>query len=434
MLPSRFRLDNSLPLHLCDVAGLLAPVALLTLWRPLRAVLFFWAIGLSTQAFFTPVLREGCARTDFWLFWIGHIQIVGSAFYDVFALRYRPKFRDFAIGLAANILYFALVLPVDLALSVNYGYVGNTKPDQPTIIDKLGPWPLRLVWIFLIVHGVMLALWGVFAVIGLRGRGPDRPSVPQSEKPPSAAARIALRAVIALLLGVYVSLMLTFVVPALEQRTLPWSKRLWSPDAVWVVDDNSGHWSASRSTTCEILVLRRILYVGFAKDHEFYNQNHPPAWAKVYEVSDRNWEYVSIAAGWPWRAVHAHQAIYLPGQAPSAPQINLDLLIGRAEPETRAPRDPNQPYADPWVGGRLVVDKDSYEFVVMPYSPIWPALIANTALFVGAFLLLLVAPYVVRLRHRHARGRCIWCAYDMRGLDRCPECGVPVRRMPQQAP
>ena len=109
------------------------------------------------------------------------------------------------------------------------------------------------------------------------------------------------------------------------------------------------------------------------------------------------------------------------------------MLIGEAEPETLAPRDPNQPYAEPWAGGRLVVDMDSYDSVVMPYTPMWPALIANTFLFIGVFLLLLVAPYVLRLRFRQARGRCIWCAYDMRGLGRCPECGVPARRKPQPA-
>ncbi len=34
-----------------------------------------------------------------------------------------------------------------MALGVNYAFVGPSKPDQPSIIDVLGPWPQRLLLI-----------------------------------------------------------------------------------------------------------------------------------------------------------------------------------------------------------------------------------------------------------------------------------------------
>ncbi|MCW5767174.1 MAG: TIGR02206 family membrane protein [Phycisphaeraceae bacterium] len=157
--PTHFDLAESLPLHLCDIAAWIAPLALLTQKRWLRAVLYFWAIGLSTQAFFTPVLAEGPAHPRFWFFWIGHTQIVGSAIYDVVALGFRPRAKDFVYGVLANAAFFAIVMPVNLIWGVNYGFVGNVTPIHPTLIDKLGPWPLRIVWIFLLVHTIMLALW-----------------------------------------------------------------------------------------------------------------------------------------------------------------------------------------------------------------------------------------------------------------------------------
>jgi len=160
--PSGFDLASSLPLQLCDVAVWIAPFALMTQKRWLRAVLYFWAIGLSTQAFFTPVLAEGPAHPKFWLFWVGHTQIVGSAIYDVAALGFRPRLRDFVHGMIANAAYFALVMPLNLAFGLNYGFVGNVTPEHRTLIDSLGPWPLRLVWIFLLVHTIMLALWLVW--------------------------------------------------------------------------------------------------------------------------------------------------------------------------------------------------------------------------------------------------------------------------------
>lgn len=162
--PSHFNIAESLPLQLCDVAAWIAPLALLTQKRWLRAVLYFWAIGLSTQAFFTPVLGEdhGISHPRFWFFWIGHTQIVGSAIYDVVVLDFRPRFKDFLLGVLANMALFAVVMPINLAFGVNYGFVGDVKPEQPTLIDRLGPWPLRIVWIVLLVHSIMLALWLVW--------------------------------------------------------------------------------------------------------------------------------------------------------------------------------------------------------------------------------------------------------------------------------
>lgn len=160
--PTHFDIQESLPLHLCDVAAWVAPLALLTQRRWMRGVLYFWAIGLSTQAFFTPVLQEGLAHPKFWFFWIGHTQIVGAAIYDVVALGFRPTWRDFRSGVIANAVLFAVVMPLNLAFGLNYGYVGNLEPEHPTLISRLGPWPLRVLWIVLIVHGVMLALWLVW--------------------------------------------------------------------------------------------------------------------------------------------------------------------------------------------------------------------------------------------------------------------------------
>ncbi|MFG0258989.1 MAG: hypothetical protein ACF8LK_01445, partial [Phycisphaerales bacterium JB041] len=68
LLPRNFDWYESLPLHLCDLAAWVAPLALLTQRRWLRSLLYFWGIGLSTQAFFTPVVDGGHGDIRFWLF------------------------------------------------------------------------------------------------------------------------------------------------------------------------------------------------------------------------------------------------------------------------------------------------------------------------------------------------------------------------------
>lgn len=162
--PVRFAWDKSLPLHICDLVVWIAPLALLTQWRLARTVLYFWGVGLSTQAFFTPVLTAGAGSPEFWIFWVGHTQIVGSAIYDAVALGYRPRLRDVRDAFLFSLGYLALITPVNVACEWNYGYVGPSKPDAPTMIDKMGDWPLRLIpmiGLTLLAFLIAWAPWGI---------------------------------------------------------------------------------------------------------------------------------------------------------------------------------------------------------------------------------------------------------------------------------
>src|SRR5690349_1772419 len=53
--PTNFVIQRSLPLQLCDLAGIIAPFALLTHARWLRTLLHFWGLGLSSQWMFSTV-------------------------------------------------------------------------------------------------------------------------------------------------------------------------------------------------------------------------------------------------------------------------------------------------------------------------------------------------------------------------------------------
>lgn len=142
----QFIFAQSLPLQVCDLAGLIGPLALLLRTRWLRAVLYFWGLSLSMQGFIQPVLKDkGLVHTEFWLFWANHTVIVGTALYDVIALRFRPALRDFLTAVAASLVYVGVIIPFDIFFQVNYGYIGPTDPipREPTLADKLGPWPLN---------------------------------------------------------------------------------------------------------------------------------------------------------------------------------------------------------------------------------------------------------------------------------------------------
>lgn len=165
--PPRLDPSESLPLHVCDLNGLIAPLALLTGKRWLRAVLYFWGIGLSLQGLVQPVIEQGPATSRFWFFFVSHALIVGYAAYDVIVARFRPNLRDLGVVAVASLAYYAVMIPLNIATGWNYGYLGS-QDDQPGAIAAMGAWPLRLVVLFGVGFMIFVALWLPWAIAGKR--------------------------------------------------------------------------------------------------------------------------------------------------------------------------------------------------------------------------------------------------------------------------
>jgi len=153
--------QSGLPLQLCDINGLMAPFALLTGKRWARAALYFWTAALTVQAFIQPALIEGPAHILFWAFWIDHTVIAACAVYDVVVRGFRPAWRDLGTAVIASLVYVALIVPVDLWLGANYGFVGNPPAGNsiPPFVSALGPWPQRaIILVCLVPLGFVIVL------------------------------------------------------------------------------------------------------------------------------------------------------------------------------------------------------------------------------------------------------------------------------------
>ncbi len=162
-LPANFRVDVSLPLHVCDVLAIIAFFSLIKPTGKTSALLYFCGLILTGQALISPTGNQDPMTFRFWLFWFLHGGIIAAAIYDLVVRKYRPVFKDFLFVIVCNLLYVALILPLDILFAWNYGFIGNVKPDTPTIIDALGPWPQRVLWmvgLVVIVQFVMYLPWG----------------------------------------------------------------------------------------------------------------------------------------------------------------------------------------------------------------------------------------------------------------------------------
>jgi hypothetical protein len=61
-----------------------------------------------------------------------------TAIYDITVNGFRPAWRDYGIACAASVMYVAVVLPIDLALGANYGFLGKSKPCIPASLTCWG--------------------------------------------------------------------------------------------------------------------------------------------------------------------------------------------------------------------------------------------------------------------------------------------------------
>jgi len=187
-LPTRadYNPATDTPLQLCHWAAVSAAFALLTRSRIFRTLAWFWGLALCTQAVITPNLPEGPAQWPFWFFWITHAMAVGVPLYDALARGYRPTWRDYGIACAGAFAYVVVILPIDLATGWNYGFVGPSRPDVPSIVDLLGPWPRRLVFIVAIAAAAMAITMLPWMRVGERpAERTTRTPAPSRRTPPA---------------------------------------------------------------------------------------------------------------------------------------------------------------------------------------------------------------------------------------------------------
>ncbi len=139
-------LDNVLPLHLCDLAAIIAGFALFTKKPILLTLTYFWGIAATTQALLTPAISIGPPSLPFIHFFVQHFAIVAAALYIPIVLKWRPKtpwWRSPLEVFGISILYHAFSLVVNTVLKTNFAF-SSRPPDNPSLIDHLGPWPVYL--------------------------------------------------------------------------------------------------------------------------------------------------------------------------------------------------------------------------------------------------------------------------------------------------
>ena len=139
--------DKYMPLHLCDLAAIIAGFALLTRHPLLCTLTYFWGLAATSQALLTPALTVAFPSWPFVMFFVQHFAVVGAALYLVLVDGWRPKqplWRGPGEAFGWGVGYLCLVLGVNRVLGTNFGFATH-PPDNPSLLDHLGAWPWYLV-------------------------------------------------------------------------------------------------------------------------------------------------------------------------------------------------------------------------------------------------------------------------------------------------
>jgi hypothetical integral membrane protein (TIGR02206 family) len=142
-----------LPLHACSLLVYVTPVMLLSGSYPLYEFCYFLGVGGALQALITPDAgRYGFPHVRFFTTFISHGLMVSAPLFMTAVEGYRPELASIGRVALALLALAGLVALVNWRLGSNYMYLAR-KPDTPSLIDRLGPWP----WYLLALAGMALA-------------------------------------------------------------------------------------------------------------------------------------------------------------------------------------------------------------------------------------------------------------------------------------
>lgn len=143
---------TGLPLQICDIAWLVAGIALLTRGPLMCSLVYFWGLTLCAQALVTPDLHDTFPQPQFFGFWLRHLAPIWAAVYLV-AARTGPTWRGYRFTVGVTAAWAAAMMVLNAVIGSNYGYL-NGKPRVHSLLDLLGPWPWYVVVEVVLVAGV----------------------------------------------------------------------------------------------------------------------------------------------------------------------------------------------------------------------------------------------------------------------------------------
>lgn len=155
---------EDLPFVICYFSVLLSPIFTFTRSKLMYDVLLFWVMLFTLQAVITPDLYETFPHFRYLKFWYLHAGLIIMMFYATVIYDYRPTLKSIFYSWVGAQLYMLLMAGINLATNSNYFYLMH-PPENPSVLDALGPWPWYIVWGQVIAIPYFFLVYGVFKLV-----------------------------------------------------------------------------------------------------------------------------------------------------------------------------------------------------------------------------------------------------------------------------
>ena len=136
----RWSIGHTLPFHLCGMAIILSPIMLLKKNYLLYEIIYFWGFGGAVQALITPNTSFGFPHYRFFQYFLSHGLIIIGCVYMTFIYGFRPRLKSIWKTFILTNIYLVFIAIFNLLVNGNYLFICQ-KPETPSLIDYLGPWP-----------------------------------------------------------------------------------------------------------------------------------------------------------------------------------------------------------------------------------------------------------------------------------------------------
>jgi hypothetical integral membrane protein (TIGR02206 family) len=136
----RFNVDQSLPLSICNLFSLVAPILFWTPNQRRFEIVYFFVLSGTLQAIITPDPEGGFPSYGFFKYWIVHCGLVIVVIHHLIAFKLFPRAKGILVTFMWLNIYILCLIPINLFLDANYFYLMR-KPITPTLLDFFGPWP-----------------------------------------------------------------------------------------------------------------------------------------------------------------------------------------------------------------------------------------------------------------------------------------------------
>lgn len=158
MQDGTFTIVEDLPLHLCRTIAIMAPIVMWTKNRFWLGIFYFW-IGIGTAAAnIIPDLKEGFPDVGYFAYWMLHSVLIILPFYAIFVYQIKIDFKDLIKAYFATLVYTLICWGVNIAIGSNYSYT-MVKPPTGGLLDILGPYPLHIATMQILIFTLFLLLY-----------------------------------------------------------------------------------------------------------------------------------------------------------------------------------------------------------------------------------------------------------------------------------